>query len=303
MPSSIHEGVVALLRRRPELLVSLLRTLAGDAVPRGGRVVVEAGDLPELVPTEYRADLVLLLKRGERTTLAIVLEVQLQTAMSKRYSWPVYAANLRARHRCDVCVVVVAPRASVAKWAAMPIVLGPGNTFTPYVLSGATSPRVETVAAARKSPELSVLSVIAHGLGRHGTKVATAALGAALGLEEELALLYSDLIMASVNEATKRSLEALMSDGYVYQSEFALKHQALGRSEGEALGRSEGEALGRSEGEAKGKAEAVLAFLSARGLDVTDAVKERIRACDNLALLDRWIRAAATVTNAEELFA
>jgi hypothetical protein len=283
MPSSIHEGVVALLRRRPELLVSLLRSLAGDAVPRGGRV----GDLPELVPTEYRADLVLLLKRGERTTLAIILEVQLQTAMSKRYSWPVYAANLRARHRCDVCVVVVAPSASVAKWAAKPIVLGPGNTFTPYVLSGATIPRVETVAAARKSPELSVLSVIAHGLGRHGTKVATAALGAALGLEEELALLYSDLIMASVNEATKRSLEALMSDGYVYQSEFALKHQALGRSEGEA----------------KGKADAVLAFLSARGIGVTDAAKERIQACDNLALLDRWIRAAATVRHAEELFA
>jgi hypothetical protein len=294
MPSSIHEGVVALLRRRPELLVSLLRTLAGAAVPRGGRVFVEAGDLPELVPTEYRADLVLLLKRRKRTTLAIILEVQLQKAVSKRFTWPVYASNLRARHRCDVCVVVVAPSARVAKWAATSIVLGPGNTFTPYVLSGDTIPRVETVAAAREAPELSVLSAIAHGRSRHGTKVATAALGAALGLEEELSLLYSDLIMASVNEATKRSLEALMSNGYVYQSEFAIRHQALGRSEGEALG--------RSEGEAKGKAEAVLAFLMARGLDVTEAVEERIQACDNLTLLDRWVRAAATVTCAEELF-
>jgi hypothetical protein len=290
MPSSLHEGIVALLRRRPELLMTLLRTIADVELPRG-RVCIESGDLPELVPTEYRADLVLLLKRGKRTTLAIIIEVQLQRSTVKRFSWPVYATNLRARHGCDVCLLVVAPEPKVARWAAKPIVLGPGNTFVPYVLGGDAIPRIETIASARKSPELSVLSAIAHGKSRHGTKIATAALGAALSLDDELALLYSDLIMASVSEAAKRSLEALMSNGYVYQSDFAIKHQAIGRE------------LGVAQGEAKGKADAVLAFLAARGLSVSESVKERIHQSQDLAELDRWVQAAATIRQADELFA
>src|SRR5258708_24110841 len=39
--------------------------------------------------------------------LGIVLEMQFSTDEDKRYAWPVYAANLRARIRCPVCLLVI----------------------------------------------------------------------------------------------------------------------------------------------------------------------------------------------------
>ncbi|MFC4565098.1 hypothetical protein ACFO4E_24850 [Nocardiopsis mangrovi] len=68
-------------------------------------------------------------------------------------------------------------------------------------------------------------------------------------------------------------------------------------------GRKEGEELGEAKGQAEGKANAVLLVLSARGIDVTDSIRERVDACTDIPTLDTWIGRAATVDNAEELFA
>jgi hypothetical protein len=43
------------------------------------------------------------------------------------------------------------------------------------------------------------------------------------GLDEERSRFYLDLLLNSVNEATRRALEAMMK-GYEYQSEFAKKY-------------------------------------------------------------------------------
>ena len=52
----------------------------------------------------------------------------------------------------------------------------------------------------------------------------------------------------------------------------------------------------------RGKAEDVLEVLDARGIAVTDAQRERVLACAELDTLRTWVRRAATVTNADELF-
>ena len=59
---------------------------------------------------------------------------------------------------------------------------------------------------------------------------------------------------------------------------------------------------GKAEGIAEGKAEAILQFLDARGLIVTDAHRERILRCSSTATLDAWTRAAATAESVDELF-
>jgi hypothetical protein len=68
-------------------------------------------------------------------------------------------------------------------------------------------------------------------------------------------------------------------------------------AQGEARGREEG----RAEGEAAGRALAVLAFLGARGVAVSPAVRERVLACTDVALLDVWIARAADATEAGEV--
>ena len=65
---------------------------------------------------------------------------------------------------------------------------------------------------------------------------------------------------------------------YQYQSEFARKYFF--------------------EGKAEGKAEAVLAVLSARGLEVPDEVRTRLLATTDLTALDDLLRAAVTAPNA-----
>lgn len=74
---------------------------------------------------------------------------------------------------------------------------------------------------------------------------------------------------------------------YVFQSDFAKKHRAAGRTEGKA----------------EGKAEGVLQVLDARGIAVSEEQKARILACTDIAVLDRWIRRAVSVSSTEELFA
>lgn len=59
----------------------------------------------------------------------------------------------------------------------------------------------------------------------------------------------------------------------------------------------------RSEGEARGKAQALLAVMAARGMLVNDVVQNKILACQDLTMLDRWLAQAATATSASEVLA
>ena len=60
-----------------------------------------------------------------------------------------------------------------------------------------------------------------------------------------------------------------------------------------------GEAKGEARGKALGKAEGILAVLAARGLLVSDALRERILGCTEVATLDVWIRRAVVASSAD----
>jgi hypothetical protein len=55
-------------------------------------------------------------------------------------------------------------------------------------------------------------------------------------------------------------------------------------------------------GRAAEKAADVLEVLDARGLAVTSEQRDRVLACTDIETLKRWLRAAATVASASELF-
>ncbi|MFI2379386.1 hypothetical protein ACH5AO_30685 [Streptomyces sp. NPDC018964] len=58
-----------------------------------------------------------------------------------------------------------------------------------------------------------------------------------------------------------------------------------------------------ADGEARGEANAVLRVLGARGVEVSDAVRERVMACADLGVLEGRLDRSLTVASAEELFA
>ena len=101
---------------------------------------------------------------------------------------------------------------------------------------------------------------------------------AALGLDQERAALYSQLIDAALSKAARAALEDLMQTQSIpIKSEFARIQRA------------------------SAQAQDVLLVLEARGLSATDEQRERITSSTDLELLKTWLRRAATAASADEL--
>ncbi|MGK3985836.1 hypothetical protein WME99_22505 [Sorangium sp. So ce136] len=286
MPSVTHEALVELFKNRPRLAADMLQDALGHPVPAFTEARVASSDLTEIVPSDRRADVIIVLLVGEQQqpAMAIVVEVQLGVDPDKPYVWPVYVVQTRARHRCPTRLLVVAIDAEIARWCSRPIDTGhPGLILTPLVLGPEGVPVVTDAEQAKAAPEVVVLSAMAHGQEEAGEAIGAAFLAAAAGLDQERRDLYADVVLSSLNAAARRTLEAMMKSGYEYQSDFARSYVAKGRIEA--------------------KAQDVLAFLEARGLEIPADVRERVLASTDLAELDRWIRRAAVVCDARELLA
>ncbi|MBI4706230.1 MAG: hypothetical protein HY744_34470 [Deltaproteobacteria bacterium] len=92
--------------------------------------------------------------------------------------------------------------------------------------------------------------------------------------------------------------EALVARGAPAIERTRAQSEAKGRAEGEAKGHADGEARGRVEA----KAMAVLAVLTARGIELAQELRARVLDCFDSATLDRWLARAAVATSHEQVF-
>jgi hypothetical protein len=289
MPSSLHEGLIEIFRQRPAFAADLVTDLFNVDVPAWQHARLDSGDLPDLTPTEYRADVVVTLMTGQQAVLAVIVEIQLKSDPAKRRSWPVYLTTLHARLRCPTVLLVLSPDNRCADWCAQPIRIGhPDWDLRPLVLGPQRLPPVTDPAVAARNPELSLLSVVAHSETPQRDKIFDSFLHALQTIDDERANLYADLVLAALPSATRHHMEALMSTGtYEYQSDYARRYFSQGKAEGQA----------------EGEARSVLIVLAARGFEVPAEVRERITSCTDLDQLQAWVARAATVSALDELFA
>jgi hypothetical protein len=307
MPTLEHNALVEMFRDNPALVARLLAQILHAPVPEHSSIVVVEAALDQLLPVEFRADLVFELRNAvNKLLLAIVLEVQRESDADKKFSWPVYVTVLRARKRCPACVLVIAPDASVATWAAKPIQLGlgPGDgTVKPWVLGPAQLPRVTDPAVAAQEPELSVLSARAHGNEPDGFPVVRAALAGLEGLDPNTAAVYFQLIYDALREPMRSALEALIMANQ--QSEDVTWPPFMQRliDRGEAAAMRKWMLKGKHEGKHEAKREMIVKLALRAGIALTEEERARIEKCDDLATLDRWIDNALTSKTAVELFA
>ena len=205
----------------------------------------------ELDAAEYRADLVIRLYRtaangnapgddaGDRSgnrdddcaAEAIIVEVQLDRDSKKRRSWPRYITGVHSRLGCLATLLVITIDDRVAAWCARPIPLDRnGSVIRPLVLGPRTLPRVTDIEQASRFPELAVLSAVARGNDHDAAEIAAVGLVACSGLDSPRSTRYADFIMASLDEAARNALEALMTmPEYEYQSDFARNTSARAR--------------------------------------------------------------------------
>jgi hypothetical protein len=208
-----------LFRNQPLLALELLHRLAVK-LPTHEIIRVEQTDPPGVTAPESRAGLVLSLC-GARPALGIIVEAQLEQDTNKRYAWPHYVSELRARLRCPVVLCVVTPKRSVARWAATPIRLGGRNVFQATVFGPAAIPAVTQRTHAEQLPELAVLSAIAHGRGldhERAAKIADAAMHASEQLEPSRAAPYTEVILSSLSDSARKLLQAMDPAKYQLQT-------------------------------------------------------------------------------------
>src|SRR3954467_2600236 len=281
MPSMAHEILVDLFKNRPSLAAEILVEVLGLSLPDYTEARIASADLTEIQPAEYRADVVVLLLDRDTPVRVVIVEVQLSVDPKKRLSWPAYVTVSRAFHGCPAALLVVAPDPAVAGWCAEPIETGvPGFVLRPPVLRRTAVPVVTDPGEAARRPELGVLSALAHGDTEQGATIAAAGLPAIRELDEDRVRFYHDLVYNSLNEAARRSLEAMMK-GYEYQSDFAKKYVAQGRAEEAAHN--------------------LLTVLQVRGLAVPDAARERILSQKDAERLERWLEKAVVAASVSEV--
>jgi hypothetical protein len=292
MPSLLHEGLLQLVRDKPELVATLLTDLLGVRVPPFSQARLDEATLPELVPVEYFADVVALFA-NDKPVFGAIVEAQLRIDPRKLFTWPFYALAARARHECPFVVIVATPDPETARWAAQPIDLGDGHVYRVRVLGPDGVPVIADVERAARDPYLAMLSVMAHGQGDQDVAlaVATATAEAIRTLpRQDQRLLYWFIILSSLGEAARKAFEMLPNI-----------QPFLNESQRRAF--AEAEAKGAAKGAAKTRAEDIVKILAKRGISTTETQRRRILDCDDLAALDRWFDRSLTVTQIDELFA
>ena len=282
-----HNGLIEMFRENPALAPHFLALLFHFQVPQHASVRVANSSLDQLIPVEFRADLVLeLCDANGCVVFAIVFEVQRDVKLRKQYTWPVYVAVARAERECPVVVLVLAIDAEVAAWASEKIDLGVGRgVIAPFVLGPTTVPVVTDPALAAKEVELAILSAMAHGNGPEGLTAVQTALVALGQLDREHAAVYFQIIWDALREPMQRALEALVmerqTEGKTSFPPFAQKIFERGIREGKLDG--------IREGELKGKRDALLRLVTRAGIALSDDDRARIENCADATTLDRWV--------------
>lgn len=292
MPSAMHETLVELFRHRPALAGELLGEILGLDIPHYDVARLDSAEATDPLPTEFRADAVVVLASHDTPVLAVVIEIQLRADPGKHWSWPAYVATLRSRLRCPTELLVVCSDATTATECAGSITLGiSGSHLTPLVIG---PDRVPTVPARTPGPgvaERSVLAALAHGRHPDHYDVLDMLIDALATIETSQATLYLRLVHAALPQAARRHLEALMKTSiYDYESELFDELRA------------EGEARGEARGTVTARVQAVLTVLDAAAVDVSDEARTRITNCADLDQLETWLRRAVHATTIDDLF-
>lgn len=294
MPSTVHEGIIALLRNRPELLDRYARLPHPRQSPETEwNWQSDPSELTIVSPVELRADAVIkrVPKGSDKPDLVVIFEVQRDRKKDKRRKWSMYLGSALCRYDCPTVLVVVCPDPGVAEWARQEYRTNvEGFTVRPIVIGPDDVPAILDPRDAAY-PEQTVLSALMHGSRPPDIrrKLFAALADVMRTLPRDQVHTYTNVVYNTISRDARVDLkEAYMSLTYDEPSLFKdIADEA--RKQGEACG------------EARGEATSVLKVLDARGVTVPQDVRERITQCRDSETLDLWLVRAVTADRIEDV--
>jgi len=279
-----------ILQDNPGTLVEIFTRLGYD-FPTPSSFTTLPTDLTEIRPLERRVDTVLQCDTEDGGGYILVVESQGKKDPKKHGSWALYLAFLYEKYGMPAILVVVCQDEATARWASEPFHMGvaPWRSMSvcPFVVGPHNLPFITDASEAAESIGLASYSAIAHGK-RQDADIMLKALATALRQQsdKDAADYFKEFVELGLGVLpaahTWRTLMAIPTS--YFRSETAEKV--------------------RVEGEVRGEAKLIIRALTNRGIEVTDAVRERITTCTDLDILDHWVDRAYdhSVVHAEEIF-
>jgi hypothetical protein len=297
MVSSAHEAMHQIFREDPGLLARALPR-AGIPFPEPTAIQPLDTDLTEIRPLARRVDTLFRVDTAEDGGFLLAVEAQSKPDPNKPNSWTYYLAHLYAKYRLPPILLVVCQDKATASWAAEPVRVGiPVHTSMavfPLVLGPGNLPAVTDPDEAADDLALAVFSALAHAKDPGLPAILDALAVAVINTGGETAKSWAEFTEIGLGDTRARAhWRHLMA---VYTPRFPGSGTIIEESI------IEGVAKGRAEGRTEGRAEDILRILDRRGLEIPDAVRERVTSCTDLEVLGTWLDRSLTAESAEELF-
>ncbi|MFI1422991.1 hypothetical protein ACH4VX_34550 [Streptomyces sp. NPDC020731] len=287
MVNSPHEAMHRIFQQYPGLFSGVSEVLGIDFPPPTS-VTVLPNDLTETSPVERRVDTLLRLDAEDGEPLLLAVEAQSGKDPHKPASWAYYASYLLTKYRLQPMLLVVCQDRATAEWASREVNFGPRQwpllTLRPLVVGPHNMPVITDPAGARKDLALATLAAITHATHPDAGGILKSMAAALRDTPQSIADPIIELVAQGLGKHPAADLwrKLVAVDLSFYKSDL-----------------SEGI---RDEGRAQRGAEDVLDILDVRGIDVPDAVRERITGCGDPEILRHWHRRAVTAPTAEEIF-
>ncbi|MDX3308296.1 hypothetical protein ACWGH3_04295 [Streptomyces sp. NPDC054884] len=287
MVSASHEAMHRIFQEYPGLFAGVSKVLGLPFIPPEC-VTVLPTDLTETQPVERRVDTLLRFDGDESFLLAV--EAQSAKDPDKPASWAYYLSFLYTKYKVPPLLLVVCQDRTTAEWAARPMILGPEQwpslTLRPLVVGPHNMPLITDPDDARADLALAALSAITHAKEPDVGGILKTLSTALHDAPEAVVVTIIEFIahgLGSNRRAAELWRNLVAVDLSPYKSYIFEEF--------------------RDEGRAQRGAEDILLVLNARGLDVSDEVRERVTGCDDPDLLRHWLTRAVTALSAEEIFA
>ncbi|MET8169991.1 hypothetical protein ABZT34_38135 [Streptomyces sp. NPDC005329] len=286
MVNSSHEAMHRIFQEYPGLFTGVSKVLGLPFVPPK-RVTVLPTDLTEIQPVERRVDTLLRFEGDEPMLLAV--EAQSAKDTNKTASWAYYVSFLYAKYKTPPVLLVVCQDRITAEWAAQPVPIGPqwwaSLTVRPLVAGPHNMPLITDPDEARADLALAALSAITHAKDP--------AVGGILKALSTALQNVPEAVADPIIEFTAQGLGVNRPAGELWRNLVAVDLSFYKSYISEEI---------RDEGRAQGRAEDIVLVLEARGLDISDEIRERITGCDDPELLRDWLTRAVTASSAEAIF-
>jgi hypothetical protein len=290
------------IRDCPQLLPQLLDEAGHPGFPEviASKELIP-GETTTVEPLERDADTALILTAGDGREFVLVGEAQTggskETIEKKRRNWPYYVGFLHEKYKLPVLLVVVCQQKATAKWAAKPIETGLDffrtQTTRPLVLGPHNIPMPRVPIADDDLP-VAAFGVITHGKDKEVGDILEPVARVLKNADPTTrTMLATNIWHALTPETTARTWMDLMKVMKLDEELLAELHRG---SLGDVVSELEAKA------EAKGEAKVIVRVLDKRGIELTEAQRERILGCVDLELLGRWLDASLDVTSADEIF-